>query len=167
MCDWESLTTSCKSGDRFDGGVWALPIVPPLQHIQPMVMATATFRVALMLISSLLFIIVLQLLSSFALYWPASFLVASLAYTLSSVKSCRIFISADGARASRRGQTAFETLDLTAREFPLLFETPPVCMSCDVISLLPFRNTNLTYLQGCSDAEKAILRTAWLLVSAT
>jgi hypothetical protein len=64
MCDWESLTTSCKSGDRFDGGVWALHTLPTLQHIQPMAaQARATFMVAFRLISFLLFIIVLQFLS--------------------------------------------------------------------------------------------------------
>jgi hypothetical protein len=61
ICDWESLTTSCKSDDRFDGGVWALQTLPTLQHIQPMApQARATFMFTFGLISFLHFIIALQ-----------------------------------------------------------------------------------------------------------
>jgi hypothetical protein len=60
MCACESLTTSCKSGDRFGGGVWALQVLPTLQHIQPMVIqARTSCRIGFPFIRSLLFIIVL------------------------------------------------------------------------------------------------------------
>src|ERR1035438_2037259 len=72
MCDCDSLTTSCKSGDMFCEAVCAWPTLPVCQHSQPMAApASAAFRLTFKFIHLLLFIIfsVLEFLVS---HQPAS-----------------------------------------------------------------------------------------------